>query len=59
MRHLHLVVDHEPAPTDFPPTWHEFDAARRRFFTRLAAEAAPASGDASPAADSSKEGAAP
>jgi hypothetical protein len=45
MRHLHLVVDHEPAPTDFPPTWAEFDAARQRFFSRLAAQAAPVGGD--------------
>lgn len=36
MRHLQLVVDHEPAPTDFPPTWSEFAAARERFFARLA-----------------------
>jgi hypothetical protein len=41
MRHLQLVVDHDPAPTDFPPTWHEFEAARRRFFARLATEAVP------------------
>ena len=42
MRHLHLVVNHEPAPTDFPPTWDEFEAARGRFFARLAAQAVPA-----------------
>jgi hypothetical protein len=42
MRHLQLVVDHQPAPTDFPPTWHEFAAARRRFFERLAADVKPA-----------------
>jgi hypothetical protein len=42
MRHLHLVVDHEPAPTDFPPTWAEFEAARGRFLARLAAPAAGA-----------------
>jgi hypothetical protein len=41
MRHLHLVVDHEPAPTDFPPTWAEFEAARQRFFSGLAAQAVP------------------
>jgi hypothetical protein len=41
MRHLHLVIDHEPAPTDFPPTWAEYQAARQRCFARLAeAEAA-------------------
>ena len=36
MRHLHLVIDHEPAPTDFPPTWAEYQAARQRYFARLA-----------------------
>ena len=36
MRHPHLVIDHEPAPTDFPPTWAEYQAARQRFFARLA-----------------------
>jgi hypothetical protein len=45
MRHLHLVVDHEPAPTDFPPTWHEFEAARRRFLARLEDPAATAPAD--------------
>jgi hypothetical protein len=45
MRHLHLVVDHEPAPTDFPPTWAEFEAARQRFFTQLATQAVRAGGD--------------
>jgi hypothetical protein len=59
MRHLHLVVDHEPAPTDFPPTWNEFEAARRRFFNRLAAAAVPAPDDASPKAEPPKEGVAP
>jgi hypothetical protein len=42
MRHLHLIVDHDPAPSDFPPTWDEFAAARQRFFDRLATEPAPA-----------------
>ncbi len=42
MRHLQLVVNHQPAPTDFPPTWDEFEAARRRFFARLEMPAAPA-----------------
>jgi hypothetical protein len=36
MRHLHLVIDHEPAPTDFAPTWAEYQAARQRYFARLA-----------------------
>ena len=36
MRHLHLVIDHEPAPTDFPPTWSEFQAARQRYLAGLA-----------------------
>jgi len=36
MRHLHLVIDHEPAPTDFPPTWAEYQAARKRYFAGLA-----------------------
>lgn len=45
MRHLQLVVDHQPAPTDFPPTWHEFEAARRRFLARLETPAAPAPED--------------
>jgi hypothetical protein len=45
MRHLHLIVDHEPAPTDFPPTWMEFEAARGRFLAQLAASSAGA-GDA-------------
>jgi hypothetical protein len=49
MRHLQLVVDHTPAPTDFPPTWHEFEAARERFFAGLEAPAAPAAGDAAAA----------
>jgi len=38
-RHLHLVVDHDAASTDFPPTYGEFEAARQRFFARLIAEA--------------------
>lgn len=45
MRHLHLIVDHEPAPTDFPPTWHEFEAARGRFLAQLAASSAGADAD--------------
>jgi hypothetical protein len=47
MRHLHLIVDHEPAPSDFPPTWHEFEAARGRFLAQLAASSAGAA-DADP-----------
>jgi hypothetical protein len=39
MRHLHLVTDHEPVPSDFPPTWAEYQAARQRYFAGLIAEA--------------------
>jgi hypothetical protein len=44
MRHLHLIVDHEPSPCDFPPTWDDFSAARRRFLDRLATDATPRDG---------------
>jgi hypothetical protein len=39
MRHPHLVTDHEPVPSDFPPTWAEYQAARQRYFAGLIAEA--------------------
>ena len=35
MRHLHLVPDPDSEPSDFPPGWDEFQAARQRFFARL------------------------
>lgn len=38
MRHLHLVTDPDAVPTDFPPTWDEFQAARQRFLARLVAD---------------------
>jgi hypothetical protein len=39
MRHLSLVKDN-PTTADFPPGWAEFEAARRRFFAGLEAQAA-------------------
>jgi hypothetical protein len=39
MRHLHLVPDPDPEPSDFPPGWDEFQAARQRFFARLVSQA--------------------
>jgi hypothetical protein len=39
MRHLYLVQD-DPALSDFPPGWAEFEAARQRFFARLETQAA-------------------
>jgi hypothetical protein len=39
MRHLELVIDHEPVPSDFPPSWAEYQAARQRYFARLGPKA--------------------
>jgi hypothetical protein len=41
MRHLSLVDDTARADDDFPPGWAEFEAARQRFFSLLATQAAP------------------
>lgn len=51
MRQLHPIAEPEPVSTDFPPTWHEFEAARRRFFAGLAAPAAAAGDGDSAEAD--------
>jgi hypothetical protein len=56
MRHLSLVKDN-PTTADFPPGWAEFEAARRRFFAGLEAQAAP-SDHASPETEPPGEGAA-